>query len=221
MDNDFNMLSNNELINIIKDLQKENKNLKIDLRTTEILKNNYEREKEIEINYRNEIFNIIKDDIYMQNIVGPKTTSSNKNDIKFCIKELYSICKALDSFMKNNNIKNRSEFIKILENNSVTLDKNYRLYSLYEKYNIKDYTELEIIIKKYYKNINNSSDEDINVVTDSVRNIIIEEEKQNKMQCTYIYVKGKNKDIRCNKYVNNETKKTDKPLCSVHKKYIS
>lgn len=223
MNNNFNNLSNSELINIIKDLQDENKKIKIDLRTMEILKSNYEKEKEIEINYRKEIFSIIKDDIYMQNIVGPKPTSSSKNNIRFCIKELYNICKALDIFMKNNNIKNRSEFIKIIQNNRLTLGKDNKIYSLYEKYNIKDYTELENIIKKY-KNTNiincqdDLSDGDINVVIKSVENIILEEENQHKIQCSYIPVKGKSKNIRCNKNVKNETKYLDKPLCSIHKK---
>lgn len=218
MNNNLSNLSNSELIKIIKDLQDENNKIKMDLRTMEILKSNYEKEKEIEINYRKEIFSIVKDDIYMKNIVGPKPTYSSKNDIKFCIKELYNVCKELDIFMKNNNLKNRSEFIKIIKNNRLTLDKDNKIYSLYEKYNIKDYNELENIIKKY-KNANiTNSDRDINDVIKSVENIILEEEKQHKIQCVYKPVKGKNKDIRCNKYVNNETRYSDNPLCSGHKR---
>lgn len=176
MNNNLSNLSNSELIKIIKDLQDENNKIKMDLRTMEILKSNYEKEKEIEINYRKEIFSIVKDDIYMKNIVGPKPTYSSKNDIKFCIKELYNVCKELDIFMKNNNLKNRSEFIKIIKNNRLTLDKDNKIYSLYEKYNIKDYNELENIIKKY-KNANiTNSDRDINDVIKSVENIILEEE---------------------------------------------
>jgi hypothetical protein len=124
----------------------------------EILKCNYEKEKEIEINYRKEIFSIVKDDIYMQNIVGPKPTYSSKNDIKFCIKELYNMCKELDIFMKNNNLKNRSEFINNIQNNRLTLEK---------------YKNVNIINSQ-----NELSDRDINNVINSVENIILEEEKQ-------------------------------------------
>lgn len=228
MDNNFNNLTNSELINIIKNLQCENKKIKIDLRTIEILKNNHEKGEEIEINYRKEIFNIIKEDIYMQNIIGPKPTSSNKNDIKFCIKEIYNLCKLLELFMKNNNIKNRLEFMEIFKNNKIMLcNNNNTLHSLYKKYNIKNHIELEIIVKKHNNtNINNyqneSLEDNINFVTESIKDIKIEEEKEDiknyKIQCIYIPVKGKNKNIKCNKYANNETKYSDNPLCSVHKK---
>lgn len=168
MNINLNNLSNSELIKIIKDLQDENNKIKIDLHTIEILKENYEKEKEIEINYRKEIFSIVKDDIYMQNIVGPKPTYSSKNDIKFCIKELYNMCKELDIFMKNNNLKNRSEFIKKIQNNRLKLVKDNKKYSLYEKYK-----NVNIINSQ-----NELSDSDINDVINSVGNIILEEEKQ-------------------------------------------
>lgn len=168
MNINLNNLSNSELIKIIKDLQDENNKIKIDLHTIEILKKNYEKEKEIEINYRKEIFSIVKDDIYMQNIVGPKPTYSSKNDIKFCIKELYNMCKELDIFMKNNNLKNRSEFIKKIQNNRLKLVKDNKKYSLYEKYK-----NVNIINSQ-----NELSDSDINDVINSVGNIILEEEKQ-------------------------------------------
>lgn len=188
MNNNLDNLSKNELINIIKNLQDENKKLKSDLHVIKILENNYKKSKEIEINYHEEIFNIIKDDIYMKTLIGPKPTSFDKKSIKFCINELYNTCKSLESFIEDNNIKNRSELIKILKNNRIILDNN------------KD-------------NMN----EDINIITESIKNIIIED-KKNKIQCSYIFLKGKNKNTKCKKYVNDETKKTDKPLCSSHKK---
>ena len=221
MNINLNNLSNSELIKIIKDLQDENNKIKIDLRTMEILKDNYEKEKEIEINYRKEIFSIVKDDIYMQNIVGPKPTYSSKNDIKFCIKDLYNMCKELDIFMKNNNLKNRSEFIKNMKNNRLKLVKDNKTYSLYEKYNIKNYTELENIIKKY-KNVNiiNSqnelSDSDINDVINSVGNIILEEEKQIKTNnIIYDFDNMKIQDLKlfCKTYnINNYSKLRKKDL---------
>lgn len=203
MDNNFDNLSKKEIINIIENLQNENKKLKLDLHIIKVLENNYKRDKEIETDYRVEIFNIIKDDIYMKKFIGPKPTSSDKNAIKFCINELYNTCKSLELFMENNNIKNRSELIKIFKNNRIILDKD----------NSKDYIKLENIYEKNDNIIN----EDVNVVTESIKNIIIDDNKQ-KRQCSYIFLKGKNKNTKCNKYVNNETKKTDKPLCYIHKK---
>lgn len=201
MNNNLDNLSKNELINIIKNLQDENKKLKSDLHIIKILENNYKRSEEIEINYREEIFNIIKDDLYMKNRIGPKPTSFDKKSIKFCIAELYNTCKSLETFIEDNKIKNRSELINFLKNNRITLDNN----------NSKDYIELEDIKKK------NNMNEDVNVITESIKKIIIED-KKHKIQCSYIFLKGKNKNTKCKKYVNDETIKTDKPLCSSHKK---
>lgn len=183
--------SNIEFKNIIENLQNENKKLKTDLHITKILKDNYKYGKENEINYIKEIFNIIKDDIYIQNRIGPNVTSSDKNSIKFCINELYNTCKYLEIFMKNNNLKNRSDLIKNFKNNNIILKSNIL--------------------------------EDINVISESVKNIVIDEKKEvielkNKIQCSFIPSRGKNKNIQCYKYVNNKTKETKYPLCSIHKK---
>jgi len=183
--------SNIELKDIIENLQNENKKLKTDLHITKILKDNYESGKENEINYIKEIFNIIKDDIYMQNRMGPKVKSSDKNSIKFCINELYNTCKSLEIFMKNNNIKNRFDLIKNFKNNNIVLKSNIL--------------------------------EDVDIISESVKNIVIDEKKEvmgskNKILCSFIPSRGKNKNIQCYKYVNNETKDTNYPLCSIHKK---
>ena len=180
MENKYNDLSNDQLIKIIKRLEEENKDLKINLKITEILKKNYEVEKKEAVNYCGEIFDIIKNDIYMESIVGPKPTSSNKNDIKFCIKELYDLCKILDKFMKNNNIKNRTELKKIIKNNGITLDK-----------------------KELLNTVKNS-------ILDQEEDIIVEDPKKLKTHCSYKFVKGKKKGETCNKYIKNidESNKT-------------
>lgn len=215
MDDNFDNLSKDELKDIIKDLQNENKKLKTDLHIMKILKDNYESGKKNEDNYREEIFNIVKDDIYIQKLVGPKPTSFDKNAIKFCITELYNTCKYLEPFMINNNIKCRTDLAKFFQNNN----------NLYEKYNIKNYIELENIIKKYknidMNNYNNVLEDNINIISESIKNIVIDNKKENKIQCTYIPSKGKNKNIQCNKNVNNETKGSNSPLCSIHKKIIN
>lgn len=189
MESNINKLSNDELKDIIKNLQNENKKLKTDLHVMKILKDNYELGKKNEDNYREEIFNIIQNDIYIQNIIGPKPTSFDKNTLKFCISELYTTCKALEPFMKYNNIKSRSDLIKKLQINNMILDNN----------DIKD----------------------IDIVSESIKNIVINEKSDvnPKKICSYIPSKGKNKNIQCNKYVNNETTNSNKPLCYIHKKY--
>lgn len=189
MESNINKLSNDELKDIIKNLQNENKKLKTDLHVMKILKDNYELGKKNEDNYREEIFNIIQNDIYIQNIIGPKPTSFDKNTLKFCISELYTTCKALEPFMKYNNIKSRSDLIKKLQINNIILDNN----------DIKD----------------------IDIVSESIKNIVIngKSDVNPKKICSYIPSKGKNKNIQCNKYVNNETTNSNKPLCYIHKKY--
>lgn len=189
MESNINKLSNDELKDIIKNLQNENKKLKTDLHVMKILKDNYELGNKNEDNYREEIFNIIQNDIYIQNIIGPKPTSFDKNTLKFCISELYNTCKALEPFMKYNNIKSRSDLIKKLQINNMILDNN----------DIKD----------------------IDIVSESIKNIVINEKSDinPKKICSYIPSKGKNKNIQCNKYVNNETTNSNKPLCYIHKKY--
>jgi hypothetical protein len=199
MEDNINKLSNDELKDIIKDLQNENKKLKTDLHVMKILKDNYELGKKNEDNYREEIFNIIQNDIYIQKIIGPKPTSFDKNTIKFCISELYNTCKALEPFMKYNNIKCRSDLIKKLQTNNIILDNN------------------DIKINNYNKNIL----KDIDIVSESIKNIVISEKTDlnEKKTCFHIPSKGKNKNIQCNKYVNNETINSNKPLCYIHKKY--
>jgi hypothetical protein len=199
MENNINKLSNDELKAIIKDLQNENKKLRTDLHVIKILKDNYEIGKRNEDNYREEIFNIIQNDIYMQNIIGPNPTSFDKNTIKFCISEMYTTCKALEPFMKYNNIKSRSALIKILQNNNMILDNN------------------DIKVNNYNKNIL----KDIDIVSESIKKIVINEKSDTspKKICSYIPSKGKNKNIQCNKHVNNETMNSTKPLCYIHKKY--
>jgi hypothetical protein len=192
MENNINKLSNDELKAIIKDLKNENRKLKTDLHVMKILKDNYEIGKRNEDNYREEIFNIIQNDIYMQNIIGLKPTSFDKNTIKFCISDMYTTCKALEPFMKYNNIKSRSALIKELENN-------------------------DIKVNNYSKNIL----KDIDIVSESIKGIVINEKTDERSQkrCSYIPSKGKNKNIQCNKHVNNETMNSTKPLCYIHKKY--